>query len=138
MGLDTSHDCWHAPYSAFYRFRQALLRAAGLPLGPGKPWDSEDGEGLGEIDWERAPKNGVDGEWGDEKPYLKDGTHDPILFLVAHSDCDGVIHPQQGLLIAKRLEELLPTLESDWHRAAQRWIDGLTLAADRGEDVDFH
>lgn len=32
MGLDTSHDCWHGAYSAFNRWREAVAKAAGIPL----------------------------------------------------------------------------------------------------------
>ena len=28
MGLDTTHDCWHGPYSMFMRWRTAIAAAA--------------------------------------------------------------------------------------------------------------
>ncbi len=32
MGLDTTHDCWHGPYSSFNRWRTQLAAEIGLPL----------------------------------------------------------------------------------------------------------
>lgn len=73
------------------------------------------------------------GEW-DSPP-----GDDPLLYLLAHSDCDGVIHPAQGIHIAARLEQLLPRLGDDWEGSKTRqFIAGLHEAAKAGEDVDFH
>lgn len=33
MGLDTSHDCFHGPYSQFMRWRLFLAKQIGIPLG---------------------------------------------------------------------------------------------------------
>jgi hypothetical protein len=56
-----------------------------------------------------------------------------------------VIHPGQGIHIARRLEQLLPLLDesvSGGHIASmqdktQQFIDGLKVAAAAGEDVEF-
>lgn len=78
------------------------------------------------------------GEW-DSMP------HDPLIILIAHSDCEGVIHPTQAELLANRLEELLPLLNGDdgghvgnYHDTTQRFIDGLRLAVKHGEPIEFH
>lgn len=52
----------------------------------------------------------------------------------------------EGFYLADRLAELLPKLpEGDggghighWREKTQTFIDGLRLAASRGEDVEFH
>jgi hypothetical protein len=31
MGLDTSHNCWHGPYSSFNRFREKLAGLIDIP-----------------------------------------------------------------------------------------------------------
>lgn len=122
MGLDTSHDCWHGSYGGFMQWRSTIALAAGYEVASGRyqlPWDMfEDKNYQGE--WDTVP--------GD----------DPLLYLLVHSDCDGVIHPAQGAHIAARLEQLLPLLVDDWNvQRTQRFIDGLRMAADAGEDVDF-
>ena len=134
MGLDTTHDCWHGAYGAFMRWRKELARAAGYTIlepaidsaGYDLPWDMfEDKNYMGE--WDSPP--------GD----------DPLLFLLVHSDCDGVIHPEQGVHIARRLEQLLPLLDesaSGGHLTSvrdktQQFIDGLKAAVAAGEDVEF-
>lgn len=131
MGLNTTHGCWDGPYGGFQRWRQELARAAGYEVvdrpGPGEayyelPWDMfEDKNFLGE--WDSVP--------GD----------DPLMFLLVHSDCDGVIHPQHGVHLADRLEQLLPMVsESAACRVrenTERFIGGLRKAAAAGEDVEF-
>lgn len=133
MGLDTSHDCWHGPYSAFSRWRDRLSRAAGY-------WVERIGDNTvssAVIDWGHTQEKNLVGEW-DTAPA------DPLFYLIVHSDCDGVIHPQHGALLADRLEELLPLLEPDDEKftgvrwQTRRFIEGLRHAAALGEDVDFH
>lgn len=75
---------------------------------------------------------------------------DPLFFLLDHSDCDGWLPVECLLPLAQRLEELLPLLPGDetarghiqsaggWRAVTQRWIDGLRLAAERDERVEFH
>jgi hypothetical protein len=70
---------------------------------------------------------------------------DPLLYLLVHSDCDGVIHPEQGVHIARRLMQLLPLLNEDasgghitsMRGKTQQFIDGLQVAALADEDVEF-
>lgn len=137
MGLDTSHDCWHGAYSAFSRWRDQLARTAGYEIakvdtGTFGPRDTI------LIDWGHIAEKNYMGEW-DETPA------DPLIVLIAHSDCDGVIHPEQAAPLADRLAELLPLLpEGDapghvrnWRTTTQRFIDGLRAAVEAGEDVEF-
>ncbi len=143
MGLDTTHDCWHGPYSAFTRWRHVVARAAGYEVLPVK---YEDGTTMDTImvDWGHITAANLQGEW-DETP------KDALMVLIAHSDCDGLIHPNQGRALADRLEGLLPLLQGggrdggsaradyDGTRAAtERFIAGLRAAAEAGEDVRFH
>jgi hypothetical protein len=138
MGLDTSHDCWHGPYGGFLRWRHALAEAAGYKIR--EPTPEERAEGIYsrsvDIHWEMFEAKNYQGEWG-----FVPGD-DPLLFLIVHSDCDGVIHPAQGIHIARRLEQLLPLLDdpdAGWLQdRTRKFIDGLKAAAAAGEDVDFH
>lgn len=141
MGLDTSHDCWHGAYSAFNRWRDKLAEVAGFEFGR----SAQDERPLALIDWGHITMNNIAGEWG-SMPCRPDGTPEPLILLLAHSDCDGVLLSRFCAPLADRLAELLPLLpeEADgghigaWAAKTQQFIDGLREAATAGEDVDFH
>lgn len=138
MGLDTSHDCWHGPYSAFSRFRDALAEAAGFRhcTGPlGIP--------CVELDWGgicRMIGSDLAGEWK-VMPVRHDGKPEPLIVLLAHSDCDGKIQANMCGPLADRIEELIPMLDAagDNFRTndARRFVAGLRRAAQAGEPVEF-
>ncbi len=142
MGLDTSHDCWHGAYGAFTRWRHKLAEVAGYAIWPVVEERLSNGTGFGRdtvmIDWGHVTEANLQGEW-DTAPA------DPLVLLIAHSDCDGVIHPEHAKLLADRLAELLPLLPDEdapghighWHLKTQMFIDGLQAAAEAGEDVVF-
>jgi hypothetical protein len=85
------------------------------------------------------------GEWP-EIPCRHDGTPDPLIILIAHSDCEGEIQSKYCGPLADRLEELLPKLEGEdggghigsYVEKTQQFIKGLRLASKRGEKVGFH
>ncbi len=129
MGLDTSHDCWHGPYSSFNRWRTIVAQAAGYP-----PLEMMEGFGncemtplglvsSGKIPWDSLPAS-------------------PLQLLLNHSDCDGKIKSEDCDAIADALEELLPRIPEDgpWSPRdhASRFIKGLRAAAAAKEDVEFH
>jgi len=134
MGLDTSHECWHGAYSAFTRWRHQLARVAGYQIA--KLEDQLIETVL--FDWGHIVNKNYYGEW-DAVP------SDPLIILIAHSDCEGVIHPQHAALLADRLEELLPLLDGDggghignYREKTEQFIKGLRAAVALGEDVEFH
>ncbi len=131
MGLDTSHDCWHGPYSSFNRFRREVAKAVGIDL--------EQMEGF--ISRFAAP-TGDPIAWSSLAP-------DPIHLFLNHSDCDGSIEAKDCGPIADRLEAIVPTLEKQdaekrlpaflsHAESARQFARGLRLAAERGENVEFH
>ena len=143
MGLDTSHDCWHGSYGAFTRWRQKVAEIAGYAV-----WSVKMEDGITRdtvmIDWGHITEQNLFGEW-EQTP------SDPLIVIIAHSDCEGVIHPEQGVPLADRLEALLPeidkvsdegggyiTARGGFGGATRRFIQGLRAAALAGEDVDFH
>lgn len=136
MGLDTSHDCWHGAYSAFTRWRHKLAEVAGYTFEKcPKPHDYMDQVA---IDWSVITDANLQGDW-EQTP------SDPLLVLIAHSDCDGEILPAQALPLADRLEALLPLLEGDggghigsYRAKTEQFIAGLRKAAAANEPVDFH
>lgn len=136
MGLDTTHEAWHGAYSAFSRWRHRLARVAGYEV------VNIEGRWAREtvlIDWGHIVEKNYYGEW-DEPP------RDPLIVLIAHSDCEGVIHPEHARPLADRLEELLPLLPEgeggghigDWRSKTRTFIDGLRAAAAAQEDIGFH
>ena len=127
MGLDTTHDCFHGAYSRFRRFREAVQEAAGIDE---EKWDEEIHSII---------------ENGDVCPDLLGAYYgwapdDDIKYLLAHSDCDGLLWPMHALKIAVRLEELGPVLgRSDKTSAlqAEQFAAGCYKAAALGEPVRF-
>ena len=136
MGLDTTHDCWHGAYSAFTRWRNKLAEVAGYAFykaGDPPIYDQP------LIDWGHITTENSYGQWANTPP-------DPLIVLIAHSDCEGEIYPAQAGPLADRLEELLPLLPSDstgghigvWKDKTQAFINGLRAAVAANEPVEFH
>jgi len=136
MGLDTSHNCWHGPYSTFYHWRKEIARAAGLPplelmegffeseSPHGNPWFLHR-EGKKSLE-ERLPI-----KWESLKP-------SPLHALLNHSDCDGELRWQDCGEIAKVLSEALPRVSKEWQDETIQFIAGLLSAHQVRENVDFH
>jgi len=89
MGLDTTHDAYHGGYGGYSIMREALGRAAGWTMDPGKhmvavDWGPDSRDVIDEKHpaYARARFGEID---RDEWPW------DPIIFLWAHEDCDGKI-----------------------------------------------
>jgi hypothetical protein len=135
MGLDTTHDCWHGPYSTFNDWRVAVARAAGIELLAM--------EGFTRLPHLRGGPTVGDTDLGMSWSKY---AHDPICILLNHSDCDGTIVADDCVRLADRLEELLPALEAMDAQAPLSWlankacdfVAGLRAAAAACEDVEFH
>lgn len=118
MGLDTTHDCWHGPYSAFGQWREVVCAAAGL----GRIRDY-----IG---------------FGGEKKWP---TGDVITELLNHSDCDGEIAWHVCAPLADRLEVLMPEIQKSdrlsvfpyYADSTDRFIRGLRRAHEARENVEF-
>lgn len=166
MGLDVSHDCWRGAYSAFSRWRAKLAELAGIPLELMEGYYDPDAASFNgppnpsAMEW-AAPRTGGplckshygpalhawitkvarwlpiswDVLWGDA-----------LILLLDHSDCDGIIAAGDCARLADRLEDLMPLLENtpdddghigNWAAKTRKFIDGLRLAASKGENVEF-
>jgi len=140
MGLDTSHDAWHGSYSGFSRWRRMVAIELGF-IGPGDtlfPKQKFDDQQLNDtpIDWDTIDKDtDYQGNWTAEPS-------DPIWYLLAHSDCDGVIKPEHMLPLADRLEPIAQKVDDNYgaigFRPTERFINGLRRAAAANEEIDFH
>lgn len=114
MGLDTSHNAWHGPYSSFNKFRNEVCIAAGL----GK---LDDYEGFG----------GSKG-W----KFVKE---QPLNALLNHSDCDGAIAWQEGEALAIALELVACKMPDEYYcEKALQFAAGCRLAASKQENIEFH
>ncbi len=142
MGLDTTHDCWHGSYSAFLRWRDKLAEVAGYTF-----HKDELGRFVPDIDWGNIQNiigYDLNGKWS-TIPVRPDGTPDPLIILLAHSDCEGELQNEYLGAIANRLKELLPKLEGledgghigNYVDKTQKFIDGLQLAYKNNENVEF-
>jgi hypothetical protein len=106
-------------YAQFYRWRRALAGAAAVPPG----WDH-------------------DGMWSDDviEGYWGVTPSEPLLVLLAHSDCHGFIHAAQFSSLIARLVELIPRLPEDpptahgdhFRDTTIRFVNGLTKAHNAG------
>ena len=136
MGLDCSHDAWHGAYSAFHRWRIKLAEVAGYAIA--------------DLDYDGVKRETILVDWG----HLQDKLYgdwdktpdDPLLILIAHSDCEGQINPPQLVALADRLDELLPELAKagdggghigNYAEKTKQFIAGLRWAAEENEPLLF-
>ena len=121
MGLDTTHDCWHGSYSSFGAWRRQVALAAGYGL------DSEKDDLL---IWQWTGVQEAAGTWATPPD-------DPLLYLLCHSDCDGVLPVSSLRPLARRLDEIAPRLRETDQALARVFADGLRDAAAKNEPVEF-
>jgi len=139
MGLDVTHDCFRAAYSTFSRFRNDLAESAGYAVEVIR-WTDAFTYPTTLLDWGHITDENIQGIW-EKTP------DDPLVVLIAHSDCDGIIAVEQQLPLAERLEELakdMPDLTGEegecWAVRHQtlRFAKGLREAHSKNEDVEFY
>ena len=163
MGLDTTHDCWHGPYSQFMRWREYLCEVAGIPpLGLMEGYYSSDGLDCfanfdvchGQNPFNEQAKRCLPIRWN-----AIDAPH-ALKVLLSHSDCGGSIAVEHLEPMAVVLEELASMMEDNegvisgpyngdgkpsargsydgFKAATLRFVAGLRRARDAGEPVEFH
>lgn len=118
MGLDTSHDAWHGPYSSFNQFRKWLGEKIGINIYEYEGYGDKGTKELSTIDHDIQP-------------------------LLDHSDCDGELTWEQCKRVAKGLKLIIDeTPESehkDWrYQAALNFRKGCIKAANARQAIDFH
>lgn len=133
MGLDTTHNCWHGPYSSFKQFREAVAEAALEHYGYTPNYDGH-------------PHRAYQGWWDHpemEKLDPRDVHHywdDPLDVFFIHSDCDGYIFPQDAGPLSDRLDALVGYLDDGpfgWRPILVQFIAGLRIAEEFWEVVSF-
>lgn len=133
MGLDTTHDCWHGPYSQFMRWRQWLNHFIMTERG-------ETDKVARKISYMGATIEALEKAWADG--HYQDQSI-PINVLMNHSDCDGDIPAEICGPLADALERLLVQMPErgiydEQRPATERFIRGLRQAAAANEAVEFH
>lgn len=118
MGLDTSHNAWHGPYSSFNQFRFWLATLIGINLS----------EYIG---------------YGDVGTKQLSSIESDLRLLFDHSDCDGNIPPEDCKKIADAITEVLKTTDKGpyphiHYNDAITFRDGCLLAYKKNEILDFH
>ena len=118
MGIQFSHCKASWSYSGFMRFRERLAESIGMQLRkmPGFRDNQE------EFAWEDYD--------------------DPIIPFLNHSDCDGVLTPEQCRTIAPRLREIISTWEDNFENSydlemAEELIRGMEIAEKENENLQF-
>jgi hypothetical protein len=162
MGLDTTHNAWHGPYSSFNQWRHWLAEQIGIPLEIMEGFYLNDdklypnlfmlleykfpaGDEL-EMAEVRRLKNKLPLKWNVLKP-------DPLHKLLYHSDCDGYINWVDCGKIAVRLNEILLQISNDnaesrsplteranydgMYNATKRFMKGCELAFKNKEKLLF-
>ncbi len=118
MGLDTTHNCWHGPYSSFNRFRFSLAKQIGIDL------------------------NEYDGYDKGGTKILTDIKHD-LMPLFNHSDCDGELSVEESTQISKGLTQVLENFNEeikadfDFKEKIMQFKTGLLDAITKNEIVYF-
>ncbi len=119
MGLDTTHNAWHGPYSKFNRFRYSLANQIKINL--------YNYDGYGESGEKEL--NSID--------------HD-IMPLLMHSDCDGEFSIEECKRITNGLNQILDnfyndiTADFDFKEKVVQFRDGCLLAIQNNEVIVFH
>lgn len=133
MGLDTTHDAWHASYTSFFTWRCNIWKAAGLPV----IRDTQNERDIPSCWADSEAITDYYGNWTAEPD-------EPLEYVVNHSDCDGLIAPEHLALLIPRLEGLLPAIEEldddgfDTYGRTVQFIEGARKALDAGEALEFH
>lgn len=134
MGLDTTHDCWHGPYSQFMRWRQWLNLFVMTERGKAGDAAAQKIADMGAT-FEAIEKAWAEGHYDDQSV--------PLNVLMNHSDCEGEIAAEVCGPLADALEALLSHMPErgiydEKRPATERFIRGLRRAADANEPVVFH
>lgn len=120
MGLDTSHNAFHGPYSQFNVWRHWLAEQIGIPLELMEGFYYDDAYHNPFIILNSKFPNGDELEMSGLRrlqkklPLLWDAFKpSPLHKLLYHSDCDGDISYKDCGAIAKVLKELLSKIKDD-------------------------
>ena len=126
MGLDTSHNAWHGPYSSFNVFRRWLAEKIEINLNDYIGYGNEDAtKELNSINHKLMP-------------------------LFNHSDCDGLLTPDECKQIAEGLDDVLKNITQEEaehpdnkfpfsnYNKAKQFREGCLFAYSLDENIEFN
>ena len=82
----------------------------------------------------------------EDKFYLDTAAWPGLAIFLAHSECVGVLTPEECLQVAADLEKILPNISDKYSTghlsrgaaaAAERFMTGCRAAAEAGENLEF-
>lgn len=124
------HDYVQFSYAGFSHFRNQLAKAAGI----GTKMDQEGLHEIPDLPMNSYPLDNFYGEWEQDPD-------DPLLALLVHSDCDGMLPARLCGLVADRVEELAEDAFEDspyrYDDHARRFVDDLRHCAESDHDLMF-
>lgn len=138
MGVTISHDCFSGSCNSFVKWRCHVAKAAGFETRTRsvKLIQSEVTIEAIQLDPSFVDDEKALGKWNVTPP-------SPLLYLFAHSDCEGVILPEHAAPLAASLEEALPDIISSdnadryFSGVTKNFINGLQQAAANNEAITF-
>lgn len=130
MGLDTSHGCFHGPYSKFNRLRQYVAKACGGSFPPHDPDFTDEG----------VPP--LPGSWYYETTIVPAQLIPGMTLFLGHSDCSGELNPEDAKAVAQFLRWVVTRVpEQSGMDLVQGMVEtfaaGCEEAASRNETVYF-
>jgi len=122
MGLDTSHDAWHGPYTAFMRWRRWVAKQIGIPLDLMEGFYSWEWDGSEDLmsHFQTLYANPIAFDTLDAMKQFRNAIpwsaikETPLRDLLHHSDCDGELAWEVCKNIADALQEIVDTVEDDF------------------------
>ena len=119
MGLDTTHDAWHGPYSNFNNWREYLAEKVGFNLR----------EMIG---------------FGGSKEWTAELMEHDLYPLLNHSDCDGILTVEDCKRVSIGLQNMIDYMsqvkfefEEYQLRRCIKFRNGCGLAISKNEPIKF-
>ena len=149
MGLGISHDTWDGSYSAFHRWRKRIAQAANYPpLEIMEGYYKNDNFSIVKLsNYDDTKVLFKLPNIQEQLPIKWEGLKkSPLIILLTHSDCDGIISWRSCRGIARELEKILPNIgeEEDggghvgnYRKKTKIFIEGLMNAYNAKENLRF-
>jgi hypothetical protein len=150
MGLNTTHNAWHGPYSSFMTWRTELSKIYNIPLelmegfyykgdvcsDPFLLLHHKFKNDELEIKYINRLEERLPLKWENLKK-------NPIYILLRHSDCDGYISYGNCGKIANELKNVIEKIEPDdniysFYNRTKQFMEGCILAYKNKEKLKFH
>lgn len=131
MSIKISSEVYDGSGTFFSMWRKEIAVAAELIEDKDELYSSS-----GKINWDYLAKQ------TDFLGYWKTHPGDPVWFIIAHNDSDGILTHEHAAELSKRLKDLVPKLSGkdkypNWQTQTKNIIKGLNKAVKAKEDINF-